>query len=254
MVATSWAADAVRIGDYVRRWRQGVRSGLDGYEFAVVKPSPHAAAGKLALVPAGLNPSAIPRLAAKPFPWLGLGVGSGQIVQLLSYKMNLRAVQLNIEVDEPKKGTVFVLRVQTSTQICESHILVALRKKHPYDILRRVPQSVIVKNFSHPKQVLVQAVAILRIKLAERKAVKDFPRTLDVAARIVKRGQGEDSLIRTPNREDVESLVPFSMFLERSEPFANLIIRPVRELLFKLQKASAQREGTLLERACVPLA
>ncbi len=27
-------ADSVRIGDYVRRWRQWVRSGLDGYELA----------------------------------------------------------------------------------------------------------------------------------------------------------------------------------------------------------------------------
>jgi hypothetical protein len=45
-------ADAVRIGDYVRRWRQWVRSGLDGYELAVVKASPYAAADKLPQVPA----------------------------------------------------------------------------------------------------------------------------------------------------------------------------------------------------------
>jgi aryl carrier-like protein len=32
-------ADAVRIGDYVRRWRQWVRSGLDGYG-PREKPSP----------------------------------------------------------------------------------------------------------------------------------------------------------------------------------------------------------------------
>ena len=39
-------ADAVRIGNYVRRWRQCVRSGLDDYalELAVVKTSHNAAA------------------------------------------------------------------------------------------------------------------------------------------------------------------------------------------------------------------
>ncbi len=37
-------ADTVRIGDYVRRCWQWVRSGLNGYELVVVKPSPHAAA------------------------------------------------------------------------------------------------------------------------------------------------------------------------------------------------------------------
>jgi hypothetical protein len=42
-------ADAVRIGEYVRRWWQWVRSGLDGYALVlpVVKPSPYAAADKL---------------------------------------------------------------------------------------------------------------------------------------------------------------------------------------------------------------
>ncbi len=51
-------ADAVRIGDYVRRWRQWVRTGLDGYELAVVKPSPCAAADKLRQVPALPRPRA----------------------------------------------------------------------------------------------------------------------------------------------------------------------------------------------------
>ncbi len=40
-------ADQVRIGDYLRRWWQWVRSGLDGY--LVVNPSPYAAADKLPL-------------------------------------------------------------------------------------------------------------------------------------------------------------------------------------------------------------
>jgi hypothetical protein len=39
-------ADAVRIGDYVRRWRQWVRGGLDRYELAVVTPSPPCIADK----------------------------------------------------------------------------------------------------------------------------------------------------------------------------------------------------------------
>ena len=32
-------ADSAHIGDYVRRWRRWVRSGQDGYEFAIVTPS-----------------------------------------------------------------------------------------------------------------------------------------------------------------------------------------------------------------------
>jgi len=42
-------ADAVRIGDHVRRWWQWVRSGLDGEDpmFAVFKPLTYAAADKL---------------------------------------------------------------------------------------------------------------------------------------------------------------------------------------------------------------
>jgi hypothetical protein len=50
-------ADAACIGKCVRRWRRGLRSGLDGYalELAVVKPSPYAAEGKRTRVPAEPN-------------------------------------------------------------------------------------------------------------------------------------------------------------------------------------------------------
>jgi hypothetical protein len=45
-------ADQVRIGDYVRRRCVCVRSGLDRLVFAVIKPSPYAAADKMPQVPA----------------------------------------------------------------------------------------------------------------------------------------------------------------------------------------------------------
>ena len=68
------AADAVRIGKYVRRWWQWVRSGLDGYalELAVVKPSLCAtAARKLPRKPRPLP--AVPRPASRGRRARGLG-------------------------------------------------------------------------------------------------------------------------------------------------------------------------------------
>ena len=49
-------ADSAHIGDYVRRWRRWVRSGQDGYEFAIVTPS--RAADKLSHVRAVPSPGA----------------------------------------------------------------------------------------------------------------------------------------------------------------------------------------------------